>query len=191
MAERMQNEAIVGPQGQVLDPGGLAAMMAEDDRNTNVVPLVPRKLSPPPAGSFLFRTKPGIRSTAITLRLYHEKEDLDANVKAKKAWERWAKRQFGPKFKDALALDRKLYEEHGLTRITFRPVPGAQEASYTTRDPEIAAYIRMRIKEPDLAALIYEEVAPMLVEINGQAVYVVPADDAARQAMAAAAADGA
>jgi hypothetical protein len=49
----------------------------------------------------------------------------------------------------------------------------------------------MRIKAPDLAAIIYEEVGPTMAQLaSGEWVEVLPASDTARQAMAAAAAGG-
>lgn len=177
-------------RGEANVPGDpMVAMQLEEIADSKPeVPVKPAKLDPPAQGSFRFRTKVGLRQTAITLRLFKEKDDLDDNVKWRKVWERNAKRVWGDNWKDVLKIDRDLFENEGLDRIEFRPIPGAMEASYQTRNRQIAAYIRQRIKEPEFHGLIYEEVAPVQVEINGELVYVVPADDKARQAMAAAAA---
>ena len=173
-------------------PGDPVAMsMARDDAESKAVPEVkPVKLDPPSAGSFRFRTRVGLRQTVIPLRLFKEKEDMDENVKWKKVWERNAKRVWGDDWKTVLKIDRDLFEAEGIDQIMFRPIPGSMEASFQTRNRKIAAYVRQRIIEPEFAGIIYEEVAPMAVEINGEMVYVVPADDKARQAMAAAAAAG-
>jgi hypothetical protein len=146
----------------------------------------------PVPGSFLFRTK-GVRQTSIKLRVFepNPKYDDDQNRKYKNNWERNYKNVLGADWKKQLEVDRKLFDDHGFEYINFRPVPGdgAQEATYVTRDPQIAAYIRMRIKAPDLAAIIYEEVGPTMAQLaNGEWVEVLPASDTARQTMAAAAA---
>lgn len=147
----------------------------------------PAKLDPPKPGVYRFRTRPGYRQTAIRLRIRQEYDDLDKDVKWKKVWERNAKRVHGDDWKQKLKLDIELYER-GLSQFLFRPVPGKHEATFETTDAKIAAYIRSRITEPDYVNVVYEEVAPMAVEINGETVYVVPADPQSRAKMAAAAA---
>lgn len=174
--------------------GGVAgdpiAMMLQG-QNAEDTPIAERRsvrMEPVKAGSYRFRTKPGYRQTLITLRVCQEYDDLDKNVKWKKTWERNAKRVYGDNWKQVLKPDADLFDRLGIRTITFRPVPGQMEASFETSDGKLAAYIRQRITEPDYLGIIYEEVAPMAVEINGETVYVVPADDQSRAKMAAAAA---
>ena len=182
-------------QGVMREPTGavpgdpIAEMMREDASRLREVVAQPAKLTTPTPGSYRFRTRPGYRNTQIILRVFLPKDDTDENVKWQKRWERNAKRVWGPDWKQVLKVDRELWEDKGIDKIEFRPIPGVQECTYVTRDKKIAAYIRQRISEPDHGH-IYEEVAPMAVEIDGTTVYVVPADDQARQAMAAAAAKG-
>lgn len=52
----------------------------------------------------------------------------------------------------------------------------------------VADYIRSRLARGEFAGEIYEDVRPMWVEVGGQRIRVMPADDTARVAMAAAAA---
>ena len=85
----------------------------------------------------------------------------------------------------ALKADEEVLERTGEYYIRFTPIRGRHEAMYETTDPVVASYIRDRLPEfPQL----YEEVGPMLVEVNGEMIEVLPANDHARQTMAAAAA---
>jgi len=159
----------------------LAERAAQTPPERKLEPAALRYVAP---DRFRFRTQPGLRSTSIVLRVPEVTFDLDKNVRIKKNWERWAKRTFGPDFKKVLKVDEVIAEKTGETVIKFRPLPGRMEATYETGDPEIAAYIRMRIQEP-AHAMIYEDVKPMAVEINGETVYVVQADPTSRARMAA------
>jgi hypothetical protein len=200
--KKIQDENIRGIDDA--DHIGQSLIAMQSEQIAEAKPEKPYRRVPlqPVPGSFLFRTK-GVRQTSIKLRVFepNPKYDDDDNRKYKNNWERnaqnvWGKRdkktdKITVRWQDVLAIDKKLYENHGFEYINFRPVPGegAQEATYVTRDPEIAAYIRLRIQEPDLAAIIYEEVGPTMAQLaNGEWVEVLPASDTARQTMAAAAA---
>ena len=145
----------------------------------------------PAEGSWLFRAR--VRQTSIPLRVYqpNPRYNDDQNRQYKNNWERNSRTVWGPDWKKRLEIDKKLFDERGIERIDFRAMMGAgrQEASFATRDPELAAYIRLRIQEPDLAAIIYEEVGDVWATLdNGERVLVNPANDQSRQTMAAAAA---
>jgi hypothetical protein len=190
--KKIQDENIRGIDDA--DHIGQSLIAMQSEQIAEAKPEKPYRRVPlqPVPGSFLFRTK-GVRQTSIKLRVFepNPKYDDDQNRKYKNNWERNYKNVLGPDWKKQLEVDRKLFDDHGFEYINFRPVPGdgAQEATYVTRDPQIAAYIRMRIKAPDLAAIIYEEVGPTMAQLaNGEWVEVLPASDTARQAMAAAAA---
>ena len=202
--EQIMRENITGVDEADHIGQGLAAMAQQQAQAMGPEkPLKPRPLAPPAPGSFMFRTKPGLRSTQIALRVFvpEQRYTDDQNRTYKNNWEHWAEREFGAKdkqgkvtvkWRDVLAADKDLYDTYGFTSIQFRPVHGAAEAYYQTRDPKIAAYIRARITEPELANTIYEEVGPTMAQLaNGEWVEVLPATDQARQQMAAAAAAGA
>jgi len=159
----------------------LAARAAETPAEKPMQPAVLKYVTP---DRFRFRTTPGHRNTAIVLRVPEVTFDLDKNVRLKQNFERWAKRTFGKDFLKILKVDGEIAEILGTPIIKFRPLPGKQEATYETGSPEVAAYIRMRIKEPD-HSMIYEDVKPMAVDINGETIYVVPADPTSRARMAA------
>jgi hypothetical protein len=190
--KKIQDENIRGIDDA--DHIGQSLIAMQSEQIAEAKPEKPYRRVPlqPVPGSFLFRTK-GVRQTSIKLRVFepNPKYDDDQNRKYKNNWERNYKNVLGADWKKQLEVDRKLFDDHGFEYINFRPVPGdgAQEATYVTRDPQIAAYIRMRIKAPDLAAIIYEEVGPTMAQLaNGEWVEVLPASDTARQTMAAAAA---
>ena len=178
----------------------LATMMAEQAAEAGPEkPLKPVRLEPPAQGSFRFRTKPGLGLTSIRLRVFlpNPRYNDDQNRQYKNNWERNSERVWGKpdrygkptmKWREVLEPDKRLWERLGIETIEFRRIPGTQEASFQTRDPELAAYVRMRITEPDLS-MIYEEVGPTMAQLaSGEWVEVLPATDAARQQMAAAAA---
>lgn len=178
----------------------VAMQLAENAAAGPEKPLKSAPLDPPASGSFRFRTKPGLRQTQINLRVYipNPKYNDDQNRQYKNNWERNAQQVWGKsdragkvvvRWKDVLKPDQELYDRLGITSILFRPLPGLPEASYQTRDPDIAAYIRLRLQEPGLASVIYEEVGPTKAQLaNGEWVDVLPATDEARRQMAAAAA---
>ena len=167
----------------------IAQLMREQQATEKAVPPTPPvQLAPPKPGVYRFRTKVGYRQMVIPLRLRMEYDDLDKDVKWKKVWERNAKRVHGDDWKQKLKADNDLFDREGIRQILFRPVPNRQEATFETTNPKIAAYIRSRISDPDYIGIVYEEVAPMAVEIDGETVYVIPADPQSRAKMAAAAA---
>jgi hypothetical protein len=148
-----------------------------------------------------FRTKPGLNGATIRLDIPVESDDTDDNLKRKNKYKRWLDRQVNQKRIDRsevgkdglLKADKAVFDLLGEYNLIFTGVrlPGgrrAMEAQYVTKEKVIADYIRGRLNRGDFAGEIYEEVRPVAVEINGQTVYMMPADDNARQAMAAAAA---
>jgi hypothetical protein len=174
-------------------------------RNAETPPEVPVKaasLAYVRPDSYRFRTNVGHRNTEIRLRIAQETGDFDKDILYKKAFEKWAARELGDKNEKThqkrlnaalkvLQVDRDLWESENVDAFKFRPIPGRQEATYETKDPRIAAYIRMRIKEPEYVGVIYEDVQAMAVEIDGRTAYMVPADAESRAIVAAHAANGA
>jgi hypothetical protein len=153
-------------------------------------PAMPVALPVPP-GTFRFRTKVGLRNFVITLRTPIPAEDPELIVKNTNRYEKQMRRVLvgqgmtDPEVKKLFKDEMKLYERWGDRSIRFKPVRGRFEATFTTTDPVIAAYVRSRL--PEFGGDVYEDVAPMEVEIGGQRVRVVPADDSSRRAMAQAA----
>lgn len=148
-----------------------------------------------------FRTTPGRNSTAVRLSIPVETDDADENVKRKNKYKRWLDRQIkqgridkSEVGKDGLLkADKAVFDLTGEYSLIFKPVRQADgrramEAQLVTKEKLIADYMRGRLTRGDFAGEIYEDVRPVAVEINGQTVYMMPADDTARQAMAAAAA---
>jgi hypothetical protein len=171
------------------------------------VPVEPVKLPYVRPDTYRFRTTVGHRNTEIRLRVPEVIGDVDRDVKMKKAFEKWAARTLGgdpdpqkdrkltaaQRLSNALKVlkvDAELHERTQLDAFKFRPIPRRQEATFETTDPEIAAYIRLRITEPQYVGKVYEDVKPLAVELNGETVYVVPADNESRTRMAAYAAQG-
>lgn len=147
-----------------------------------------------------FRTYPGRPSASVALRIPIESDDVDDNVKRKNKYKRWLDRQItqgkidrSEVGKDGLLkADKAVFDLTGEYHIHFRGVrvggKRAMEAQFTTDKKVIADYLRSRLMKGEFAGEIYEDVRPMTVEIDGQRIQVVPADDTARKAMAAAAA---
>jgi hypothetical protein len=147
-----------------------------------------------------FRTYPGRASATIALRIPVESDDIDDNVKRKNKYKRWLDRQVTQGKIDRseigkdglLKADKAVFDLTGEYHIHFRPVrvggKRAMEAQYTTDQKVIADYIRSRLMRGEFAGEIYEDVRPMTVEVGGQRIQVMPADETARKAMAAAAA---
>lgn len=134
-------------------------------------------------GEFRFRTKPGFRNTAIKLRIQEFKDDDIENQKSRDRWKKNAKRN-GWELKDLERWDLKVYDILGEAYIQFRPVRGQMEATYTTKDEFVASYIRMRIANGDYRDIVYEDVRPVEIEVNGTKQLFIPANDAAREALA-------
>jgi hypothetical protein len=176
----------------------LAAQAASAEPELLKVPVALKALG---AHEWRFRTTPGRNGASIRLDIPVESDDTDDNLKRKNKYKRWLDRQVnqGRIRKDEigkdglLRADKAVFDLLGEYTLIFTPVrqPGgrrAMEAQYVTHEKVIADYIRGRLNRGDFAGEIYEEVRPVAVEINGQTVYMMPADDTARQAMAAAAA---
>jgi hypothetical protein len=165
------------------------------------VPKQPVVLKPIGEHQWRFRTMPGRGSCSVRLDIPVELDDVDDYLKRKNKYKRWLDRQIkqGRIAKEEvgkdgfLKADKAVFDLLGEYTLFFTPVraPGgrrAMEAEYVTKDKLIADYLRGRLNRGDFAGEIYEDVRPMTVEINGQHIQVMPADDNARQAMAAAAA---
>jgi hypothetical protein len=179
----------------------LAAQAASAEPELLKVPVALKALG---AHEWRFRTTPGRNGASIRLDIPVESDDTDDNLKRKNKYKRWLDRQVKQGRIDkkevvnkdgfyGLKADKDVYDLTGEYVLIFTPVrqPGgrrAMEAQYVTHEKVIADYIRGRLNRGDFAGEIYEEVRPVAVEINGQTVYMMPADDNARQAMAAAAA---
>jgi hypothetical protein len=140
-------------------------------------------------GEYRFRTRPGYRNTAIKLRIYERDGDDIVQGKNKERFKKWAKRQGLDLVKD-LKVDEEIYDLLGDPYIQFRPVRGQMEATYTTKNQTVAAYIRGRIAAGEFRDVIYEDVRPIEVEIDGVKQLFVPANDQAREAVAFAQAAG-
>jgi hypothetical protein len=169
----------------------------------------PIQLVPIPSGAWRFVTKDELAGATVTLRLPHLTDDVDDNVRRKNIYKRWLDRMIkqteeGRRSvglihrtdvgKDGmLKADKAVFDLTGEYSLSFKPArdkDGRRRkiAEFITRDKVIADYIRLRLSRGEFAGEIFEDVRPMEVEINGQVISVMPADDNARQAMAAAAA---
>jgi hypothetical protein len=189
--------------GLMPDDPMLGEIIARNAETPPEIPVRPATLAYVRPDNFRFRTNVGHRNTEIRLRIPEETGDLDRDVKLKKAFEKWAAREHGGDDKKlphakrlsialkALQMDKELWESENIDAFKFRPIPGRQEATFETKDPRIAAYIRMRIKEPNYVGVVYEDVQAMAVEIDGRTAYMVPADAESRAIVAAHAANGA
>lgn len=164
----------------------IAAMMANDGTEPEKA-AEPVKLAAAP-NVYRFRTRPGLRSTSINLRMPRESFEHDTELSARNraSFEKWARREFGNDFKKTLAVDQQIYKIIGSETIDFKPVKTGvshREAVYQTTDVEVARYIRSRLPEfPE----IYEDIQPFEVEINGEKIMVLPADDDSRNRAGAA-----
>lgn len=187
----------------------LLDMMSAQAASEEPVVERPATLHPVGDGEWRFLTRDGIANTSITLRLPVLGDDIDENAKRKNVYKRWLDRQVrqteeGRKPAGAiyrsevgkdgmLKADKAVFDITGEYQLRFHPardVDGKRRkiAEFVTRDKTIAAYIRGRLERGEFAGEIKEDVRPMEVEINGQRIKVMPADDSARLAMAAAAA---
>lgn len=153
---------------QIVDEGGLPTPQ-------------PLKLAPVTPGHFRFRTKPGRRRTTVYLRVYQDHPVSETNVRMKNAWERSKLHAYGKDWKKEIQPDQDLYKATGMTEIAFEPIGESAEAEFVTDDPQVAAYLRYRL--PSLPH-IYEEIQPMMVEVNGELVEVMPTTIAGQQKVA-------
>lgn len=136
-------------------------------------------------GEFRFRTKTGYRDTAIKLRIYERSDDKVKDGENKQRFRNWASRK-GLDLKDLEKWDEAVYKRTGEPYIKFRPVSDARvrEATFATKDPFIAEYIRRRIAAGEFRDMIYEEVRPVEMVVNGVLGRFIPADSATREAVA-------
>ena len=141
----------------------------------------------------LFRFRATIRKPCIDLRIPQEYGDTDKNVRAKKAWENWAKLDpkqggLGKDWKNITQIDRDIHEKYGLRQLWFTELPLRFESFYETDDPMVAGYIRERMQEPAFS-YIFEESKPMMATLpDGTEIEVMPVT---REGQMAAAAQGA
>jgi hypothetical protein len=155
-----------------------------------------------PAGTWRFVTIPGIGGTAIRLDIPVETDDRDESVRRKNKykqrldrWERQGKIAKADRGKDGLLkADQAVYEIVGTYNLNFTPVRDGKgkrfkQAEFTTDDATVAAYIRARLNRGDFPEIV-EDVRPVMVEMNGELVEMMPVTEAGKRrvAMAAAAA---
>jgi hypothetical protein len=136
-------------------------------------------------GVYQFRSKPGYRGVVLTIPAPVEYDEDDPRKERQaRAFKRKYPGTEGMKQVKALT---KLVDENGGRQIIFTPVQGKFECHYETDNAAIAAFIRGSDEFKN--GRIYEVLAPMRVTLpTGETISVVPADDAARQALAAASA---
>ena len=155
-----------------------------------------------PVGTWRFVTIPGIGGTSIRLDLPVETDDRDESVRRKNKykqrldrWERQGKIAKTDRGKDGLLkADQAVFEALGTYNLNFQPVRDGKgkrfkQAEFTTDDPVVADYIRARINRGDFPEIV-EDVRPVMVEMNGELVEMMPVTEAGKRrvAMAAAAA---
>lgn len=167
------------------DPSGQFLGMVSELRSAEkaVPAAMPSPLTYIRPGEFRFRTRPGYRNTSIKLRIYERSDDNLVLTKNKDRFKKWAKRQKLDLTKD-LKIDEEVYDILGEPYIHFRPVRGQMEATYTTKDATVAAYIRGRLARGEFRDAIYEDVRPVEIEIDGVKQLFIPANDQAREAVA-------
>jgi hypothetical protein len=136
-------------------------------------------------GVYQFRSKPGYRGVVLTIPAPVEYDEDDPRKERQaRAFKRKYPGTEGMKQVKALT---KLVDENGGRQIAFKPVQGKFECHYETDNAAIAAFIRG--SDEFRNGRIYEVLAPMRVTLpTGETISVVPADDAARQALATASA---
>lgn len=153
-----------------------------------------------PVGTWRFVTVPGIGGTAIRLDLPAETDDRDESVRRKNKykqrldrWERQGKIAKGDRGKDGLlTADQAVYLALGTYVLNFQPVRDGKgkrfkQAEFTTTDKVVADYIRARINRGDFPEIV-EDVRPVMVEVNGQQIEMMPVSETGRRAVATAAA---
>lgn len=153
-----------------------------------------------PVGTWRFVTIPGIGGTAIRLDLPAETDDRDESVRRKNKykqrldrWERQGKIGKADRGKDGLLkADLAAYEALGTYVINFQPLRDGtgkrfKQAEFATDDKVVADYIRGRINRGDFPEIV-EDVRPVMVEVNGQKIEMMPVSETGRRAVATAAA---
>jgi hypothetical protein len=133
-----------------------------------------------PTQGFRFRSKPGFRKPCLTIQV---PQDYGDDEKKSKHQDKMFARKYAGREDELIAL-QELVDDLGTRIVEFKPVPGKFEAYLDTDDPRLAAFIRS--SQEFAEGRIYEELAPMTVTVNGQTIQVVPANNDARQALAAA-----
>ena len=153
-----------------------------------------------PVGTWRFVTIPGIGGTSIRLDLPVETDDRDESVLRKNKykqrldrWERQGRIAKTDRGKDGLLkADAAVYEALGTYNLNFQAVRDGKgkrfkQAEFTTDDPVVADYIRARINRGDFPEIV-EDVRPVVVEVNGQQIEMMPVNETGRRAVATAAA---
>ncbi len=108
-------------------------------------------------------------------------------------WERQGKITKTDRGKDGLLkADAAVYEAVGAYVLNFQPVRDGKgkrfkQAEFTTDDKVVADYIRARINRGDFPEIV-EDVRPVMVEVNGQQIEMMPVSETGRRAVATAAA---
>lgn len=170
----------VGPQDG--DPVAMLhqQQLADPTINKPEKPWATAELEPHTTG-FRFRSKPGFRLLAFTFRVPPETGDEDLEARYKKAYGRiWKDKQ------KEFQAEQRFANDYGDRRVVFKPVPGKFEC-YLNLDADQGAVASWLRKRPEFGVSFYEEMAPMTVTLpSGETISVVPADDASRQALAAA-----
>lgn len=159
-------------------------------------------LAPIAPGTWRFVTTPGIGGTAIRLDIPVETDDRDESVNRKNKYKRWLDRQMRQGRIDKsevgkhgiLEADQDVYDLTGEYVLNFTPVRDKdgrrrKQAEFVTSEKAVAAYIRGRINRGDFPE-ITEDIRPVMVEMDGELVEMMPVTAAGKQrvAMAAAAA---
>lgn len=152
-----------------------------------------------PVGTWRFVTIPGIGGTSIRLDLPVETDDRDLSVNRKNKYKRWLDRQVRSGRIDksevgkdgSLKADQAVYDILGTYSISFQPVRDGtgkrfKQAEFSTDEKVVADYIRARINRGDFPEIV-EDVRPVVVEIDGQKIEMMPVNETGRRAVATAA----
>ena len=173
------------PAGGDANVGGFLGMVSELQRSTEPGQVATIKTSTLREGEFRFRTRPGYRDTGIKLRIYERNADKVKETDNKQRWRNWAERN-GLAVKDLEKWDEAVYKRTGEPYLKFRPMsdPRIREATFATKDPFIAEYIRRRLAAGEFRNEIFEEVRPVEMVVNGVLGRFIPADDETRENVA-------
>lgn len=158
----------------------LALQLADSTLNKNIVWQAAELIDI--RGQYRFRSKPGYRGVVLTIPAPLEYDEDDPR---KERQARAFKRKYpGTEgMKQVKALTSLVNANDGSRQIAFKQVQGKFECHYETDNPAIADFIRG--SDEFANGRIYEVLAPMRVTLpTGEQIEVVPANDAARQALA-------